>query len=83
LKTAIIAICTLGLVSAEKAGLAIGIDHEFVNYVTDTIGPEIVDAINTIQIANTTWKGGYVKNVTIALDEGNLADFMVDFDTKQ
>jgi hypothetical protein len=72
-------------VSADKAGASVGIDHEFVEYVTSVLGPEIVTLINGLAIpayswGTSTWDSGYVKNAKLALDQGDASAFSLEFD---
>jgi hypothetical protein len=78
-KTGITVIGMASMASAEKAGLSFGIDHEFIQYGTEVVGPEIVDAINSIQIADYVFDGGYLKNISLDFDAGKPEDLAINF----
>lgn len=84
LKTLFYGLTVLGFaseaVSAQKAGLAFGIDHEFITYATNTLGPDLIDLINGIEIPDSTLAdGSYFKNFKVVLNKGETKDFAVNF----
>jgi hypothetical protein len=70
----------LGCANAEKAGISVGIDHEFIRYFTDTVGPILVDEINSIIIPE--WSDDNGDSVTKAkfnVIQGDPKDFSLNY----
>lgn len=81
MKSSILAGLTfLGCVSAEKAGISVGVDHEFITYATNTIGPELVDAINSVVIPDIHFnEKDSITKASLHVEKGNPADFFLNY----
>jgi hypothetical protein len=81
MKSSILAGLTFfGCASAEKAGISVGIDHAFVRYATDTIGPILVDELNSIVIPD--WhddRGDSVTKAKFNVLKGDPRDFSLNY----
>jgi hypothetical protein len=68
-----------------KAGLTVGIDHEFIPYVSDMIIPDVISAINGIEIANFTSGATTLYDFKVQIDQsatGQDEGFDIAFNPK-
>lgn len=81
LKILLTALSVSAFSSAEKAGISVGIDHKFVKYATNQIGPEIVRELNALKLDNFTLpNGAKISNIVIDYQVGNPEDFQINYD---